>query len=91
MTKQQIKWECKAFVELSPIELYAILHLRMEVFVIEQNCIFQDNDYKDPKCHHLMAWDGHLLVAMPEWYQKAFLMQTILLLAAWLTNKAIGN
>ncbi len=63
MTKQQIKWECKAFADLSPIELYAILHLRMEVFVIEQNCIFQDNDYKDPKCHHLMAWDGNLLVA----------------------------
>ena len=38
------------------MELYAILQLRNEVFVVEQNCVFQDADDKDQDCWHLMAW-----------------------------------
>lgn len=51
------------FNELTPIELYTILRLRNEVFVVEQNCVYQDADKKDPYCHHLMMWDGNNLVA----------------------------
>ncbi len=43
-------------MELKPEELYAILRLRSEVFVVEQNCVFQDIDNKDQSCHHLMGW-----------------------------------
>lgn len=58
-----LKWKCVPFVELSLEELYAIIRLRNEVFVVEQNCVFQDADNKDQFCHHLMAWDGNTLAA----------------------------
>jgi ElaA protein len=53
----------KTFKELTTGELYAILRLRNEVFVVEQNCVFQDADNKDLYCHHLMLYDGHELAA----------------------------
>lgn len=56
-------WIYKSFDELTTIELYAILQLRNEVFVVEQNCVYQDIDNKDPKAFHLMAFDGNTLVA----------------------------
>ncbi len=56
-------WACKPFDELTPHELYAILRLRSEVFVVEQNCIFLDMDDKDQSCWHLMGWQGDLLAA----------------------------
>ena len=57
-------WICKPHTELTPAELYAILRLRSEVFVVEQNCVFLDMDGKDlqGQTEHLMAWqDGALL------------------------------
>lgn len=56
-------WTYKHFDELSKLELYTILRLRSEVFIIEQHCNYQDIDGKDLKCHHLMAWDGDELAA----------------------------
>ena len=58
-----MNWICKPFEDLSPKELYAILQLRNEVFVVEQNCVFQDADDKDQLCWHLMGWIGDQLVA----------------------------
>lgn len=59
----QIQWLLKKFEELSPYQLYAILQLRNEVFVVEQNCVFQDADDKDQNAHHLMGFDNNKLVA----------------------------
>lgn len=53
----------KHFNNLAPAELYAILRLRSEVFVVEQQCIFQDADNKDLYCHHLMVYENNTLVA----------------------------
>jgi ElaA protein len=51
----------KAFHELTVYELYELLKLRSEVFVVEQNCVFLDQDDKDQKCHHLLLYsDGNL-------------------------------
>jgi len=58
-----MKWSFKKFDDLTPLELYLILQLRNEVFVVEQNCVFQDADNKDQGSHHLMGWDNDLLVA----------------------------
>lgn len=58
-----IIWIQKTFSELTTDELYAILRLRTEVFVVEQNCVFQDMDNKDQQSHHLMGWIGDDLVA----------------------------
>lgn len=52
----------KSFSELSNEELYELLRLRSEVFVVEQNCVFLDQDNKDQKCHHLMLWEEGELV-----------------------------
>lgn len=53
----------KAFCDLSPDELYQIMRLRIEVFVIEQQCFYQDADNKDQHCHHLMLFKDNELVA----------------------------
>jgi ElaA protein len=55
-------WTCKKFNELTPEELYMILRLRSEVFVVEQNCIFLDMDNKDFYCEHLMGWQMEKLL-----------------------------
>ena len=59
----EIRWICKYFDRLTPYELYAVIKLRNEVFVVEQNCVFQDADDKDQKCYHLMGFAGEELAA----------------------------
>ncbi len=44
----------KSFEELSKIELYKILRLRAEVFIVEQDCVYQDVDDKDQKALHVI-------------------------------------
>ncbi|NLR61731.1 GNAT family N-acetyltransferase [Chitinophaga polysaccharea] len=58
-----MNWKIKSFEELSTTELYAILRLRSEVFVVEQNCAYQDLDNTDQLALHLMGTDdtGRLL------------------------------
>jgi ElaA protein len=58
-----LTWLHKSFDELLPAQLYAILQLRAEVFVLEQNCPFVDPDGKDTYCQHLMGFasDGRLM------------------------------
>ncbi|HEY1022158.1 MAG TPA: GNAT family N-acetyltransferase [Flavisolibacter sp.] len=59
----QIQWIEKKFETLTPYQLYAILQLRNEVFVVEQNCVFQDADDKDQESYHLMGFWNNKLVA----------------------------
>ncbi len=58
-----IKWVLKKFDDLTVHELYNILQLRIEVFIVEQNCPFQDADNKDRFAWHLMGWQDELLCA----------------------------
>ncbi len=58
-----INWVLKKFADLLPAELYAIMQLRNEVFVVEQNCIYQDADNKDQLSYHYMGWQNGKLVA----------------------------
>ncbi|MGL5937635.1 MAG: GNAT family N-acetyltransferase [Phocaeicola sp.] len=53
----------KTVGQLSSTELYHILQLRSEVFIIEQQCIYQDLDGKDLHCYHLMCYIDHKLAA----------------------------
>lgn len=59
----QIQWSLKKFEELSPFQVYEILQLRNEVFVVEQNCVFQDADDKDQGSYHLLGVNENKLVA----------------------------
>lgn len=53
----KLNWTVKKFEALTPYELYDIIWLRNEVFVVEQNCVYQDADYKDQNGWHLMGID----------------------------------
>jgi ElaA protein len=59
----QANWKIKSFNELSLQELYSMLQLRSEVFVVEQNCVYQDIDGKDEKALHLLGEIDQKLVA----------------------------
>ena len=54
---------CKPFEALTAPEMYDMLRLRSEVFVVEQNCVFLDMDNKDQKCQHLLLYKDGVLVA----------------------------
>ena len=58
-----MEYKIKAFEELNTRELYSILRLRSEIFVVEQNCVYQDLDNKDLSGYHLMAIDNNEIVA----------------------------
>ncbi len=64
MTPPSIHWQARRFAELDADTLYALLKLRAEVFVLEQNCVYLDPDGKDrhPEAVHLLglADDGTL-------------------------------
>lgn len=61
--KDDIKWELKKFKELTVEELYDILKLRSEVFVVEQNCVFLDMDDRDQLSYHLQGRAEDKLIA----------------------------
>ena len=58
-----ITWFHKAYKDLSRDELYNILRLRQEVFIIEQNCNYLDADNYDIKSSHLIAYKDNQLIA----------------------------
>lgn len=59
----ELKWNIKPFEALSTTELYNLLRLRSEVFVVEQNCVYQDIDGKDLKALHLIGEFDQKIVA----------------------------
>jgi ElaA protein len=58
-----VEWICKHFKELTPYQLYDCLRLRCEVFAVEQNCVYLDEDNKDQQCYHLMGYQNESLLA----------------------------
>ena len=50
---EKIKWETKAFKDLSVDEYFEIIHLRTAIFVVEQDCPYQEVDEKDRESFHL--------------------------------------
>ncbi|HSP10947.1 MAG TPA: GNAT family N-acetyltransferase [Salegentibacter sp.] len=60
----------KTFKELSLTQLYDILQLRSEVFVVEQDCVYQDIDGKDQKALHIMGYKDDVLVAYTRCFDK---------------------
>jgi ElaA protein len=53
----------KSFNEFTTEELYEVLQLRSEIFVVEQNCVYQDIDLKDQKAIHVLGYFQNELVA----------------------------
>ena len=53
----------KKFNDLSTIELYEILQLRSKVFVVEQDCVYQDIDGNDQKALHIIGTIENKIIA----------------------------
>lgn len=53
----------KPFEALTNQELYSVLQLRSEIFVVEQNCVYQDMDDKDQKALHVLGFKNGNIVA----------------------------
>ncbi len=51
-----ITWRCLAFNELSTDQLFELLKLRQDIFVLEQQCLYPDIDEKDRSSHHLLGY-----------------------------------
>ena len=49
--------QIKSFSQLSNEELYQLIKLRIEVFCVEQNCVYQDCDNMDQEAWPLLLWD----------------------------------
>lgn len=58
-----LKIQTKTFKQLTIDDLYAILQLRSEIFVVEQNCVYQDIDYQDQQALHVLGIKDKKLVA----------------------------
>ena len=68
----ELQWEIKAFKALSIEELYNVLLLRSEVFVVEQNCVYQDIDGKDHKALHLIGTYDDKIVAYARLFDAGY-------------------
>ena len=66
----EITFKIKRFNELSTVELYSLLQLRSEVFVVEQNCVYQDVDGKDNKAIHVLGYFDTELAAYSRLFDK---------------------
>ena len=65
-----MKIHIKKFQELTVDETYNILKLRSEVFVVEQNCVYQDLDGKDDRAMHLFYKEENEMIAYTRIFQK---------------------
>ncbi|MFW1676369.1 GNAT family N-acetyltransferase [Pontibacter sp. JAM-7] len=59
----QLQWHCLPFTKLSSVQVHALLSLRQQVFIIEQQCLYADADLLDLQSYHLfaLASDGDLV------------------------------
>tara|TARA_R110002012_G_scaffold283090_2_gene473208 strand:+ start:160036 stop:160479 length:444 start_codon:yes stop_codon:yes gene_type:complete len=62
----------KTFQELTTKELYQLLQLRSEVFVVEQDCVYQDIDGKDEKALHILGFKNDTVVAYTRIFKPGF-------------------
>ena len=64
--------EVKKFSELNLTELYDILQLRSEVFVVEQDCVYQDIDGKDEAALHIIGYKNEKIVAYTRCFEPGY-------------------
>ena len=90
-----LQFKIMPFNELSAHELYEILRLRIEVFVVEQNCIYQDIDNKDQKALHVLGYYKNELVAYCRLFDAGYYFENAsigrVIVAQKFRNKKWGN
>jgi len=70
-----MKIDVKTFEELSKKELYELLRLRAEVFVVEQDCVYQDLDGKDQKALHIIGSKNEKIIAYTRIFKPGYYFQ----------------
>lgn len=58
-----VDWNWYQFQQLEQQQLYDLLKLRQDIFILEQQCLYPDIDDLDPKCLHLLGYEHQHLVA----------------------------
>jgi ElaA protein len=58
-----VHWQWCSLSDLSPRRLYALMAVRVEIFVVEQNCPYQELDGLDLEARHLIGWSGDKIAA----------------------------
>lgn len=71
-----MNFSIKTFQELTTSELYEILQLRSEVFVVEQDCVYQDIDFKDQKALHVIGNKEGKIVAYTRLFNSGDYFET---------------
>jgi len=66
----KISWKIKTWEQLKTNELYSILKLRSKVFVVEQNCVYQDIDDKDKLAIHVFGFVEGKIIAYSRLFNK---------------------
>lgn len=66
----KISWKIKTWEQLKTNELYSILKLRSKVFVVEQNCVYQDIDDKDKLAIHIFGFVERKIIAYSRLFNK---------------------
>ena len=87
----EITYQLKRFIDLTNRELYQILKLRQEVFVVEQQCIYVDNDGLDLGAFHLSGYLTHQLVAYTRMIPPGVLYENHISIGRVITSQEIRS
>lgn len=66
----ELNWLVKPLEDIPPLELYSLLKLRADVFIIEQDCIYQDMDDKDLHALHVIGAKENEVIAYTRIFDK---------------------
>ena len=58
-----MNWIIKRFDDLTPVEVYDMIKLRLEVFIGEQGCSYEDLDDRDKQAYHMFLYDRDNVIA----------------------------
>ena len=87
----ELRWEWKGFNELTAEQMYTVLCVRQEVFVLEQECLYLDADGKDRNSFHLMGFDGAELMAYARIVEPGFSYEEVSIGRILSSKKARGT
>ncbi|MEM9290840.1 MAG: GNAT family N-acetyltransferase [Acidobacteriota bacterium] len=65
---QPLRFSVLTFDELDIHQLHELLKLRVDVFILEQECVYPEIDGRDPESVHILGHQGDQLVAYARWY-----------------------
>lgn len=85
-----IRWNWQTFDQLTTNQLYELLQLRCDVFVVEQHCAYQELDGKDRKSWHLQGYQGQRLVAYARVFVDEYKRTVIGRIVAARSHRGIG-